>query len=334
MTTSGKKVILSGATPSAQLTLGNYLGALKQWVALQRQYDCLFMVANMHAITVRQDPKELRERTYQAAANYLAAGLDPESVFLQSDVPQHAELTWVLQCFAYMGELNRMTQFKDKSQKQGQNIPAGLFTYPTLMAADILLYQTDLVPVGEDQKQHIELTRDLAERLRNLFGEDVFRMPEPFIPPVGARVMSLQNPQAKMSKSDPDPNAVIYLSDSDDAIVKKLKRAVTDSGTEVTYEDSKPGVKNLIAIQAAITGKSPEAIVAEYAGKMYGHLKVGTAEIVVECVRPLRTRAQELLADRAALDAILRRAGERARARAEATVRRVYDRVGFVSTLR
>jgi tryptophanyl-tRNA synthetase len=332
--TSPKKVILSGATPSSQLTLGNYLGALQNWVKLQEQYECLFMVANLHAITVRQDPKQLGQLTYEAAANYIAAGLNPENVFLQSDVPAHVELAWVIQCYSYMGELGRMTQYKDKSAKQGQNILAGLFTYPTLMAADILLYQADLVPVGEDQKQHIELTRDVAERMRNLFGEDLFKIPEPFIPPVGARIMSLQNPAQKMSKSDPDKQATIFLADTDDVILKKFKRAVTDSGTEVTYTDDKPGVKNLINIHAAVTGQTPAQVVEKFAGKMYGHLKVETAEQVIECIRPIRERCNALLADRAELERYLRRAGERARERAAPTLQKVYERVGFVTTVK
>jgi tryptophanyl-tRNA synthetase len=286
----------------------------------------------MHAITVRQDPKELRRWTYEAIATYIACGIDPEKslLFVQSHVPAHAELTWILTCNTYMGELNRMTQFKDKSAKQGQNIPAGLFTYPVLMAADILLYQTKLVPVGEDQKQHVELTRDLAGRMNNAFGGDLFTMPEPYIPPIGARIMSLQDPTSKMSKSDPDANATIFLNDSDDVIRKKLKRAVTDSGSEITLDDAKPGVRNLIMIQSAITGKKPEEIVASYAGKMYGHLKVDTGDIVASVVGPVRDRVQQILADPGYLDRILKRGAERARERADATLKKVYERVGFI----
>jgi len=324
--------MLSAVQTTNVPTLGNYLGALKNWVRMYREYDCLFFAVDLHAITVRQDPKELREATYAAIASYIAAGIDPEqcTLFAQSHIPQHAELGWILTCNAYMGELSRMTQFKDKSAKEGTNIPAGLFVYPVLMAADILLYQTDLVPVGEDQKQHIELARDLAGRMNGLYGEDLFKMPEPVIPPVGARIMSLQNPTAKMSKSDPDPHATIFLNDSDDLITKKIKRAVTDSGSEITWDDEKPGVKNLISIQCAITGKKPEQIVAEYAGKMYGHLKLGTAEVVVEAVRPVRTRIQELLADKAYLDQVLARGSEKARERAQKTLNEVYRRVGFL----
>jgi tryptophanyl-tRNA synthetase len=330
--TTPKQVMLSAVQPSNNLTLGTYLGALRNWVELQHQYDCLFFAVDLHAITVRQDPKELRRRTYEAIATYIACGINPENslLFVQSHVPAHAELTWILTCFSYMGELNRMTQFKDKSAKQGQNIPAGLFTYPVLMAADILLYQTKLVPVGEDQKQHVELTRDLAGRMNNLFGDDLFTMPEPYIPRVGARVMSLQDPTSKMSKSDPDANATIFLNDSDDAIRKKLKRAVTDSGTEITLEEGKPGIRNLIMIQSAITGKKPEEIVASYVGKMYGHLKVDTGDIVASVVGPIRDRVQQILSDPGYLDGILKRGAERARERAEKTLNKVYERVGFI----
>lgn len=327
-----KPVMLSAVQPSNNLTLGTYLGALRNWVELQHQYECIFFAVDMHAITVRQDPKELRRWTYEAIATYIACGIDPEqsTLFVQSHVPAHAELAWALTCFTYMGELNRMTQFKDKSAKQGQNIPAGLYTYPVLMASDILLYQTNKVPVGEDQKQHVELTRDIAGRLNNLFGDDLFTMPEPYIPPIGARIMSLQDPTAKMSKSDSDLNATIFLNDSDDVIRKKLKRAVTDSGSEITLDDAKPGIKNLIMIQAAITGKKPDEIVASYAGKMYGHLKVETGDIVAAAVGPIRDRVREILTDPGYLDGILKRGAERARERAEPTLRKVYERVGFI----
>lgn len=329
---SSKKVMLSGIQPSNRLTIGNYLGALKNWVKLQNEYECVFLAVDLHAITVRQEPKELREQTYRAIALYIASGLDPEKVTLcvQSHISEHTELAWILNCYTYMGELNRMTQFKDKSSKQGQNIPAGLYNYPTLMAADILLYQTHLVPVGEDQKQHLELTRDIALRMNNLYGKDLFVVPEVYIPPVGARIMSLQDPTSKMSKSDEDPNASVFLSDTNDQIIKKIKRAVTDSGSEVTYEDSKPGVKNLLTIQAAITGKSPADLVTSYAGKMYGHLKVETAEIVAQAVAPIRDRAEEFMQDKAYLDKILRKGAEKARLRAAATLSQVYDRIGFI----
>jgi tryptophanyl-tRNA synthetase len=330
--TAKKKTMLSAVQPTNGLTLGTYLGALKNWVRLQKDFDCLFFAVDLHAITLRQDPKELRERTYRAIATYIAAGIDPERalLFVQSHVPEHAELAWVLTCHTYMGELNRMTQYKDKSAKQGANIGAGLFVYPALMAADILLYDTDLVPVGEDQKQHIEITRDVALRMINLYGEDTVKVPEVYIPPIGARVMSLQDPTAKMSKSDPDPGATLFLDDSDDVIRKKLKRAVTDSGSEITFEDGKPGVKNLLSIQSALTGKPVGELVASYAGKMYGHLKVDTAELVVQAVGPIRDKTDQLMKDRAYLEGILRKSADQARERAQRTLSRVYERIGFI----
>ena len=329
--TQPKKVMLSAVQPSQKLTVGNYLGALKNWVRLQHDYDCYFFAVNLHAITLRQDPAELKLNTLRAIATYVAAGIDPDAavLFIQSHVPQHAELAWVLNCYSYVGELNRMTQYKDKSATQGQNIPAGIFNYPVLMAADILLYDTNLVPVGEDQKQHLELTRDVATRMNNLYGKDLFVIPEVYVPPVGARIMSLQNPEAKMSKSDPDPNSAIYLSDTNDQIVKKVKRAVTDSGSEITFGDDKPGVSNLLTMQSAITGKPIAEIVASYAGRQYGHLKVDTANIVAAAVGPIRDKAEELMKDRAYLDAILTRGAERAKAHAQKTLARVYDRLGL-----
>jgi tryptophanyl-tRNA synthetase len=329
---SQKKVMLSAMQPTNLLTIGNYLGALKNWVKLQKDYDCIFFAVDLHSITVRQEPQELRDATFRAVATYIAGGIDPEAatLFVQSHVSEHAELAWVLGGFAYMGELGRMTQFKDKSAKAGQNISTAIFNYPLLMAADILLYKTNLVPVGEDQKQHLELTRDVAIRMNNLYGKDLFVVPEPYIPPVGARILSLQDPTSKMSKSDPDPNATIFLTDSDDVIKKKLKRAVTDSGTEITFEDSKPGVKNLLTIQSAITGKSSAELVAAYAGKMYGHLKADTADIVAAAVAPIRTEVDRLLGDKAYLDGILRKGAERARSRARPLLDEVYRRIGFV----
>lgn len=326
--------MLSAVQPSNRLTIGNYIGALRNWVKLQKDYDCIFFAVDLHAITLRQDPQTLREQTYRAIATYIAAGLKPEEVtlFVQSHVPEHAELAWILTCHTYMGELNRMTQFKDKSSKAGMNIPAGLFVYPTLMASDILLYRTNLVPVGEDQKQHLELTRDVAIRMNNLYGKDTFVVPEVYIPPVGARIMSLQDPTAKMSKSDPDANSAVYLTDTDDQILKKLKRAVTDSGTEVTYEDAKPGVKNLITIQSALTGRTPEEIVTAYAGKQYGHLKVETGQIVIESLAPIRNEADRMVKDLTYLDGVLKRGAERARERAHRTLRFVYDRIGFIQS--
>ncbi|MFN7685399.1 MAG: tryptophan--tRNA ligase [Oligoflexia bacterium] len=327
-----KQVMLSAVQPSSGLTLGNYIGALRNWVRFQRDYECWFFAVNLHAITVRQDPKELVEQTYRAVATYLAAGIDPEhaTLFIQSQVPQHAELAWLLNCYCYMGELGRMTQFKDKSQKAGENIPVGLFTYPVLMAADILLYDTQWVPVGADQKQHIELTRDIAIRMNNTYGDDLFKVPQPLIPPVGARIMSLQDPTSKMSKSDPDPHASVFLFDSDDLIRKKIKRAVTDSGSEITDEDSKPGVKNLLNIQSAITGTPIASLVTQYAGKQYGHLKVETAEIVVQAIGPLRKEAERLYHDRTHLEQILQKGAERARQKAAKTLERAYCRVGLL----
>ncbi len=324
--------MLSAIQPTNVPTLGTYIGALKNWVTLQSQYDCVFFAVDLHSITVRQDPAQLRELTYQAIATYVASGIDPESstLFVQSHVPQHAELAWILNCYAYMGELGRMTQYKDKSAKQGANIPAGLFTYPVLMAADILLYQTQLVPVGEDQKQHVELTRDVAGRMNSLYQSNLFTMPEPYIAKLGARIMSLQNPTAKMSKSDADAGATIFLNESDDSIRKKFKRAVTDSGSEIFFDPAqKPGVSNLLAIQATLTGEPMEQIVASYAGKQYGHLKLETAEKAIAVIAPIRTRVNELMADRSELEKILRRGAERARERAAVTLEKVYDAIGF-----
>lgn len=317
--------------------LGNYLGALKNWVRLQNDYECLYCLVDLHAVTVPQNPKELRERSYEGLATYLAAGLDPDKniIFMQSHVPHHAELGWLLTCHTYMGELSRMTQYKDKSSKQ-KNIGVGLFAYPALMAADILLYQTNLVPVGQDQKQHLELARDLAQRMNGTYGE-LFKVPEVFIPPVGAKIMSLQNPASKMSKSDPDPNATVFLSDTDDEIRKKIKRAVTDSGAEITFapqDEAKAGVTNLLTIQSAIMGKDPRDVAASYAGKMYGHLKVETAEIVVEGLKPLREKFQRLLQDKGELDRIFAKGAHAATERATATLAKVKEAMGFVPSTR
>jgi tryptophanyl-tRNA synthetase len=332
MTTASKKTMLSAVQPSNMLTIGNYLGAIKNWVDHQKNYNCYFFAVDLHSITVRQDPKQLRDQTYYAIASYIAAGVDPDActLFVQSHVPAHSELAWIMNCFSSMGELSRMTQFKDKSQKAGQNIPTGLFTYPALMAADILLYDTNLVPVGEDQKQHIELTRDVAIRMNNLYGDDLFVVPEPFIAKIGARIMDLLNPENKMSKSSPDAAGAIYLSDSDDVILKKVKRAVTDSGSEIADDPAKPGVRNLLMIQSAITGKSVADLVQSYAGKQYGHLKVDTAQICVAAVKPIREKIEQLLADRSALDKILARGAQKANERAQATLKKVYDRIGFI----
>jgi tryptophanyl-tRNA synthetase len=327
-----KPVILSGIQPSGALTLGNYIGAIRNWVELQKDHDCLFMLVDLHAITVRQDPAELRQRCLEFLSLYIACGIDPENnvLFVQSHVPQHAELAWVLNCYTYMGELNRMTQFKDKSKQHAENINAGLYDYPVLMAADILLYQSKLVPVGEDQKQHLELTRDVAIRFNNLYGP-VFTVPEPYIPKVGARVMSLQDPTAKMSKSDANNNAYISLLDDPDLVAKKIKRAVTDSGTTIALEpDSRPGVANLMSIYSAITGKSLKEIEVLYEGKGYGAFKSDLAEITVNFIRPVQERYRAVYDDRAGLARILRLGAEKAQARSQKTLDRVYDVLGIL----
>ncbi|MGH8429782.1 MAG: tryptophan--tRNA ligase, partial [Solimonas sp.] len=288
--TVSRPIVLSGIQPSGRLTLGNYLGALKHWVGLSDRYDCHYMLVDLHAITVRQEPAQLRERCHEFLALYLACGLDPaqNTLFVQSHVPAHARLGWILNCYTQMGELNRMTQFKDKSAKHADNINAGLFDYPVLMAADILLYQAKAVPVGDDQKQHLELTRDVAIRFNNLYGE-VFTVPEPMIPPVGARIMGLQEPTAKMSKSGEAETDAIYLLDAPDVITRKIKRAVTDLGAEIKHDiAAKPGVSNLMSILAAIRGESFASIEARYVGKGYGHFKTEVAEAVVECLRPVQ----------------------------------------------
>ena len=329
-----KKVILSGIKPSGNLTLGSYLGAIKNWVDLADEYECYYMLADLHAITVRQNPAELRKRTLSQLAQYIACGLDPEknTLFIQSHVPAHAQLGWVLDCYTMFGELSRMTQFKDKSAKNADNINAGLFTYPSLMAADILLYQADLVPVGEDQKQHVEITRDIAHRFNTLYG-DVFTMPEPFIPKTGARIMSLQNPENKMSKSEEDNGGCILMMNKPEDIMRYFKRAVTDSETGrcVYYDkEKKPGVSNLMQIYASCTGKSFETIEAEFDGLGYGAFKTAVGEAVVETLRPIRENAEELLRDKAYLESIYRDGAARASRTAERTLAKVYRKVGFV----
>lgn len=327
---SSKKIMVSGIQPTNKLTIGNYLGAIKNWVKLQSEYECFFFAVDLHAITSRQEPKELADNTLFALATYLAAGIDLEhsTIFAQSHVRQHAELAWVLNCFSYMGELGRMTQFKDKSSRAGETIPVGLFTYPVLMAADILLYQSDLVPVGADQKQHLELTRDVAIRMNNLYGP-LFRIPEPYIAKVGARIMDLQDPESKMSKSVSSDMGAVYLNDSLKDIEKKFKRAVTDSGSEIAYSPDKPGIRNLLDIQSVITGRTIEELLSSYAGKMYGHLKVDTASIVIEELRPLQERTNQYLADKGELQRILRAGADRASAKAESTLKAVYSAIGF-----
>ena len=327
-----KKMIFSGVQPSGCITLGNYIGAIKNWVKLQDEYQCIYSVVDMHSITVRQDPAALRERANQFLALYLASGIDPEKsiVFYQSHVPAHAELSWVLGCHTYMGELSRMTQFKDKSAKHADNINAGLFTYPVLMAADILLYQSDLVPVGVDQKQHLELARDIAIRMNHIYG-DVFTVPDGYIPPVGARIMSLQEPTSKMSKSDPNPNGYIWVLDAPEVITKKIKRAVTDSEGVIEYREGKHGVNNLLSIYGAIIGKKPEEAALEFEGQGYGALKARVAEAVCEELRPLQERYKAISEDKAYLEGIYKKGAEKAAAIAEKTIRTVYDKVGFVA---
>ncbi len=331
---SNKPVVLSGCQPSGQLTLGNYMGALKQWVSMQDDHDCLYMIVDLHAITVRQDPKQLAEACLDGLSLYLACGIDPQksTLFLQSHVPEHTQLSWVLNCYAQMGELNRMTQFKDKSAKNENNINVGLYSYPVLQAADILLYQADKVPVGEDQKQHLELTRDIATRVNNLYG-DVFRLPDPYIPEFGARIMSLQEPEKKMSKSDNNPNNFIGLLEDPKKLAKKIKRAVTDSDEQANIyfnPTEKPGVSNLLTLLSLATGKSVKALEPEYTDKMYGHLKGDVADAVVALLEPIQNRYAEIRADRAYLDDVMRQGAEKASARAAETLAKVYKAVGFI----
>ena len=330
-----KKVMLSGIKPTGDLTLGSYLGAIKNWAERAEQYDCYYFMADLHALTTRNTPADLRRRTLEQLAQYVACGLDPQKnvLFIQSHVPQHAELGWILNCYTMFGELSRMTQFKDKSAKNADNINGGLFTYPALMAADILLYQPDYVPVGEDQKQHVELTRDVAQRFNNLYGE-TFRMPEPFIPKVGARVMDLLDPHSKMSKSDEIGNGRVCLMDDPADIMRKFKRAVTDCDTErcVRYDpENKPGVANLMSIYAAVTGKSFNEIEAEFEGKGYGAFKPAVGEAVVETLRPIREEAQRIIKDKAYLEAMCCDGAERASYIAEKTLRKVRKKVGLVA---
>ena len=327
-----KKVMLSGIQPSGDLHLGNYLGAIKTWADRSDKYDCYYFMADMHTITVRQTPADLRRRTLEQLAIYIACGLDPEknTLFVQSHVPAHAQLGWVLDCYTMFGELSRMTQFKDKSMRHKDNINAGLFTYPSLMAADILLYQPDLIPVGEDQKQHCEITRDIARRFNGIYG-DVFKIPEPFIPREGARIMSLSAPDSKMSKSMPE--GCVFMLEKPEDIMRKFKRAVTDSDTEnpVHWDpENKPGVSNLMTIYSACTGKSHEEIEAEFAGKGYGAFKPVVGEAVVETLRPIREEAQRLIKDKAYLTDVCRAGAEKASYVANKTLRKVYKKVGFL----
>ncbi|HGM9852821.1 TPA: tryptophan--tRNA ligase [Proteus mirabilis] len=340
MTTSVEKkaqkpIVFSGAQPSGELTIGNYMGALRQWVQMQDDYDCIYCIVDQHAITVRQDPTELRKRTLDTLALYLACGIDPEksTIFVQSHVPQHAQLGWALNCYTYFGELSRMTQFKDKSARHAENINAGLFDYPVLMAADILLYQTNQVPVGIDQKQHLELSRDIAQRFNAIYG-DIFTVPDPFIPKGGARVMALQDPAKKMSKSDDNRNNVIALLEDPKAAAKKIKRAVTDSEEppRVAYDlENKAGVSNLLDILAGVTGKTVPELEAEFEGKMYGHLKGAVAEAVSDMLTNIQERFNTFRNDEALLNKIMKEGADKAKARAQTTLDKVYEAIGFIA---
>ena len=327
-----KKVMVSGIQPSGDLHIGNYLGPLRHWPEMIEEYDCYFFLADLHTITVRQEPAELRRRVLNLLASYIACGLDPEkcTLFIQSHVPAHSQLSWVLNCYTMFGELSRMTQFKDKSARNADNINAGLFTYPVLMAADILIYQPDFVPVGEDQRQHVEICRDIANRFNGIYG-DVFKIPEPRIQKVGARIMSLSTPDKKMSKSQPE--GCVFLMDKPEDIMRKFKRAVTDSDAErcVRYApEEKPGVANLMQIYSSVTGKSYAEIEREFDGKGYGAFKPAVGEAVVECLRPIREETERLLKDKAYLESVYRTGAEKAAYVANKTLRKVYKKVGFI----
>lgn len=329
-----KKIIFSAVQPSGNITLGNYLGAIKNWVDLQKDYHCCYSIVDEHSITVRQDPVLLRKRALDLLKLYIACGINPEEniLFIQSHVPAHAQLAWVLNCYTYMGELSRMTQFKDKSRAHADNINAGLFTYPVLMAADILLYQADLVPVGKDQMQHIEITRDIAERFNTLYG-NVFKIPEGFMPKAGAKIMSLAEPTKKMSKSDENPKAYISMLDDFNVIAKKIKSAVTDSEGVIEYRDgdeTKAGVNNLLTIMSAVTGRTIDSIAADYSGKGYGDFKADVAEAVVEHIKPIRAEYDRLSEDKAYLVDVYTKGAERANRIADRTLKKVYKKIGFI----
>ena len=326
-----KKRILSGIQPSGDLTLGSYLGAIRNWAALADEYDCYYMMADMHTITVRQVPAELRRHTLVQLAAYIASGLDPEKnvLFVQSHVPAHAQLGWVLDCYTMFGELSRMTQFKDKSAKNADNINGGLFTYPALMAADILLYQPDLVPVGEDQKQHCELTRDIAKRFNGVYG-DVFTVPEGYFGKVGSRIMSLQDPTRKMSKSDPNPKGTVYLTDEPGVIMKKFRSAVTDSEMSVHYGEGKDGINNLMTIYAAVTGKTMEAIEQEFAGKGYGDFKTAVGEAVIAELEPVQQRFNQFMQDKSYLQACWTKGADLAQRVSQRTLDKAMKKIGFL----
>lgn len=325
-----KKVVFSGVQPSGMLTIGNYLGAIRNFSAFSDEYRCYYCVVDMHAITVRQVPAELRRRTYETLALYIACGLDPQKnvLFVQSHVPAHAELGWVLDCYTMFGELGRMTQFKDKSARMADNINAGLFTYPSLMAADILLYQTELVPVGADQKQHLELARNIAERFNGIYG-DTFIVPDPYIPETSAKIMSLANPERKMSKSDENENAVVRVLDPRDVILRKFKRAVTDSGSEVRRGEGKAGIENLMSVYGAFTGKSFDETEREFEGKGYGDFKAAVGEVCADALAPVQAEYQRLLSDKAYLEAVMKDGAAEAGAAAARTMSKVRRKVGF-----
>ncbi len=328
-----KKTILSGSTVTGNLTLGNYIGAISNWTKLQNEYDCLYFLADLHALTVQQDPKILKDRIYSFYAQYLALGLDPQknTIFVQSQVPYHTELSWILTCLTPMGYLNRMTQFKEKAERHVKNVNAGLFTYPVLMAADILLYQVDMVPVGEDQRQHMELARDIVGFWENRYGPGIFKLPEAYVGKVGARIMSLQDPSKKMSKSDDNEKNFIAIIDDPKVVEKKIKSATTDSDTVVKYDlENKAGLANLMNIYSVMTGKSFEEIEKLYEGKMYGHLKVDLAEIVVSTLTPVREKYLDLMKNQDYLDKLMNEGAMKAEARSEATLKKVYEATGLV----
>lgn len=328
---TAKKRVLSCIQPSGLLTLGNYLGALKNWAAMQDEFDCTFAVADLHAITVRQEPAKLRSQIYSTFAILLALGIDPDknTVFIQSQVPEHTALSWLLSCYTQFGEMSRMTQFKDKSLKHPDNINVGLFSYPVLMAADILLYQSDLVPVGADQKQHLEIARDIAIRFNNIYGE-VFTVPDAYIPKSGARVKSLQDPTKKMSKSDDNVNAWVAILDNRDDIIRKFKRAVTDSGSEIRMSEDKPGISNLITIYSAVTGKTTDEVEKEFDGKGYGEFKLAVGETVADALAPIKSRHDEIIKDKKALEQLYRAGAEKAEHVARKTYFKAMKKVGFV----
>lgn len=331
-----KKVLYSGMQATGNLTLGNYLGALKNWISLNEEYECFYGVMDLHSLTVRQNPAEFRKRARALYTLYVAAGLDPEKscIYFQSQVSAHAEMAWLLNCFTYMGELNRMTQFKDKSQKHADNINAGLYTYPVLMAADILLYQADVVPIGKDQMQHLEITRDIAQRVNSVYG-DIFTIPEAYLGKTGAKIMSLQDPAKKMSKSDENTNASIYLMDDPDTIMRKFKRAVTDSDSEVRYApEEKPGVSSLMDIYSAAAGKTKEEIEKEFSGKGYGDFKTAVGESVVAILKPLQDRMEELSRDKGYIDKCIKENGEKAQYFANKTLRKFQKKLGLTERIR